>query len=199
VVDEEKSQHHAAPAVRRLARELGVALSEIRGTGRNGRIVEEDLRNYIKAAMARTPAAGGNNLPELPAVDFSKFGPLNCGLWVAFAAPLPPACNARGDWFRMSPNTTKPTSPTWKHFARPRPSRPSSGAWRLTLLAFFMKATAATLKEHPSFNASLDATGENLVCKRYYHLGIAVDTSEGLVVPWCATWTAKASGSWPAS
>jgi len=98
VVDEEKSQHHAAPAVRRLARELGVALSEIRGTGRNGRIVEEDLRNYIKAAMARTPAAGGTICLSYPRWIFPNLVPLNCGLGSHSPRHCRQRCNARGDW-----------------------------------------------------------------------------------------------------
>ncbi len=185
VVDEEKTQHHAAPAVRRLARELGVELSEIRGTGRNGRIVEEDLRNYIKAAMARTPSAGADKpeLPELPVVDFSKFGPIE-------QRPLgrirrATAANVQRSW-RLVPHVTQHDEADitdLEAFRKAEAEQAKQRGVRLTLLAFFMKATAAALKEHPSFNASLDATGENLVLKHYYHLGIAVDTPEGLVVP----------------
>ena len=181
VFDEEKSQHHAAPAVRRLARELGVELSEIRGTGRNGRIVEEDLRHYIKAAMAR--AAGGNNLPELPAVDFSKFGPIE--LRPLGRIRRATAASVQRSW-RLVPHVTQYDEADitdLEAFRKAEAEQAKHRGVRLTLLAFFMKATAAALKEHPSFNASLDASGENLVYKRYYHLGIAVDTSEGLVVP----------------
>ncbi|HJX66553.1 MAG TPA: 2-oxo acid dehydrogenase subunit E2 [Polyangia bacterium] len=183
VVDQEKSQHHAAPAVRRLARELGVPLSEIRGTGRNDRIVEEDLRNYIKAVMARTPVAGGNNPPELPAVDFSKFGPIE--LRPLGRIRRATAVSVQRSW-RLVPHVTQYDEADitdLEAFRKAEAEQAKQRGVRLTLLAFFMKATAATLKEHPSFNASLDASGENLVCKRYYHLGIAVDTPEGLVVP----------------
>jgi pyruvate dehydrogenase E2 component (dihydrolipoamide acetyltransferase) len=181
VLDEEKSQHHAAPAVRRLARELGVELSEIRGTGRNGRIVEEDLRHHIKAAMAR--AAGGNNLPELPAVDFSKFGPIE--LRPLGRIRRATAASVQRSW-RLVPHVTQYDEADitdLEAFRKAEIEQAKQRGVRLTLLAFFMKATAAALKEHPSFNASLDASGENLVYKRYYHLGIAVDTPEGLVVP----------------
>ena len=181
VLDEEKSQHHAAPAVRRLARELGVELSEIRGTGRNGRIVEEDLRHYIKAAMAR--AAGGNNLPELPAVDFSKFGPIE--LRPLGRIRRATAASVQRSW-RLVPHVTQYDEADitdLEAFRKAEIEQAKQRGVRMTLLAFFMKATAAALKEHPSFNASLDASGENLVYKRYYHLGIAVDTPEGLVVP----------------
>jgi len=183
VIDEVKSEHHAAPAVRRLARELGVALSEIQGSGRNGRIVEEDLRRYIKEAMTRAPAAGGNNLPEMPVVDFTKFGPIE-------QRPLgrirrATAASVQRSW-RLVPHVTQYDEADitdLEAFRKAETEQAKQRGVRLTLLAFVMKATVATLKEHASFNASLDVTGENLVLKRYYHLGIAVDTPEGLVVP----------------
>ena len=183
VIDDVKSEHHAAPAVRRLARELGLALAEIQGTGRNGRIVEEDLRNYIKAAMARTPATGGTNLPEMPAVDFAKFGPIE-------SRPLgrirrATATSVQRSW-RLVPHVTQYDEADitdLEAFRKAETGQAKQRGVHLTLLAFIMKATVATLKEHASFNASLDATGENLVLKHYFHLGVAMDTPEGLVVP----------------
>jgi pyruvate dehydrogenase E2 component (dihydrolipoamide acetyltransferase) len=185
VVDDVKAQHHAAPAVRRLARELGVTLTEIRGTGRNGRIVEEDLRHYIKAALARTPAASGDGLrlPDLPVVDFSKFGPIE--LRPLGRIRRATATSVQRSW-RLVPHVTQHDEADitdLEAFRKAETEQAKQRNVRLTLLAFFMKATAAALKEHPSFNASLDASGENLVLKRYCHLGIAVDTLEGLVVP----------------
>jgi pyruvate dehydrogenase E2 component (dihydrolipoamide acetyltransferase) len=183
VIDEAKSEHHAAPAVRRLARELGVALTEIQGTGRNGRIVEEDLRRYIKAAMARTPAAGGEHLPELLAVDFSKFGPIE--LRPQGRIRRATATSVQRSW-RLVPHVTQYDEADitdLEAFRKAESEQAKQRGVRLTLLAFVMKATVATLKEHASFNASLDSTGDNLVLKRYYHVGIAVDTPEGLVVP----------------
>jgi pyruvate dehydrogenase E2 component (dihydrolipoamide acetyltransferase) len=183
VIDEVKSEHHAAPAVRRLARELGVALAEIQGTGRNGRIVEEDLRHYIKAAMARTPAAGGEHLPELPAVDFSKFGPIELSPQGRIRRAT--ATSVQRSW-RLVPHVTQYDEADitdLEAFRKAESEQAKQRGARLTLLAFVMKATVAALKEHPSFNASLDSTGDNLVLKRYYHIGIAVDTPEGLVVP----------------
>jgi pyruvate dehydrogenase E2 component (dihydrolipoamide acetyltransferase) len=185
VLDEGKTEHHAAPAVRRLARELGVALSEIRGTGRNGRIVEEDLRNYIKAAMARTPSAGADKpeLPELPTVDFSKFGPIE--LRPLGRIRRATAASVQRSW-RLVPHVTQYDEADitdLEAFRKAESEQAKQRGVRLTLLAFFMKATAAALKEHPTFNASLDPNGEGLVLKRYTHLGIAVDTPEGLVVP----------------
>jgi pyruvate dehydrogenase E2 component (dihydrolipoamide acetyltransferase) len=143
--------------------------------------VEEDLRHYIKAAMAR--AAGGNNLPELPAVDFSKFGPIE--LRPLGRIRRATAASVQRSW-RLVPHVTQYDEADitdLEAFRKAEIEQAKQRGVRLTLLAFFMKATAAALKEHPSFNASLDASGENLVYKRYYHLGIAVDTPEGLVVP----------------
>jgi pyruvate dehydrogenase E2 component (dihydrolipoamide acetyltransferase) len=183
VIDEVRSEHHAAPAVRRLARELGVELSEIQGTGRNGRIVEEDLRHYIKAAMARTPAPGGSNPPEMPAVDFAKFGPIE--LRPLGRIRRATAASVQRSW-RLVPHVTQYDEADitdLEAFRKAEAEQAKQRGVRLTLLAFIMKATVATLKEHSSFNASLDAAGENLVLKRYFHLGIAVDTPEGLVVP----------------
>jgi pyruvate dehydrogenase E2 component (dihydrolipoamide acetyltransferase) len=183
VIDEVKSEHHAAPAVRRLARELGVALAEIQGTGRNGRIVEEDLRQYIKAAMARTPTAGGEHLPELPAVDYSKFGPIE--LRPQGRIRRATATSVQRSW-RLVPHVTQYDEADitdLETFRKAEAEQAKQRGVRLTLLAFVMKATVAALKEHSSFNASLDSSGDNLVLKRYYHVGIAVDTPEGLVVP----------------
>ena len=185
VLDEGKAEHHAAPAVRRLARELGVVLSEIKGTGRNGRIVEEDLRHHIKATMARAPSAGANQpeLPALPAVDFSKFGPIEMRPLGRIRRAT--AASVQRSW-RLVPHVTQYDEADitdLEAFRKGETEQAKRRGVRLTLLAFFMKATAATLKEHSSFNASLDASGENLVLKHYIHLGIAVDTPEGLVVP----------------
>jgi pyruvate dehydrogenase E2 component (dihydrolipoamide acetyltransferase) len=181
VLDEAKAKHYAAPAVRRLAREMGVALSEITGTGRNGRIVEEDLRRTIKATMDRTPS--GASVSELPAVDFSRFGPIE--LRPLGRIRRATAASVQRSW-RLVPHVTQYDEADitdLEAFRKAETEPAKQRGVRLTLLAFFMKATAAALKEHPSFNASLDASGENLVLKRYTHLGIAVDTPEGLVVP----------------
>jgi pyruvate dehydrogenase E2 component (dihydrolipoamide acetyltransferase) len=181
VLDEAKAKHYAAPAVRRLAREMGVALSEITGTGRNGRIVEEDLRRTIKATMDRTPS--GASASELPAVDFSRFGPIE--LRPLGRIRRATAASVQRSW-RLVPHVTQYDEADitdLEAFRKAETEPAKQRGVRLTLLAFFMKATAAALKEHPSFNASLDASGENLVLKRYTHLGIAVDTPEGLVVP----------------
>ena len=186
VVDEDKVQHHAAPAVRRLARELGVDLAQVQGTGRNGRIVEEDLRRAIKDTMAQKPAGKGTGhfgLPELPAVDFSKFGPIE-------QKPLgrirrATAAQVHRSWL-LVPQVTQYDQADITELEAFRKSEAEQAKQRgvhLTPLAFVMKATVAALKAFPSFNASLDPTGENLILKHYFHLGIAIDTPEGLVAP----------------
>jgi pyruvate dehydrogenase E2 component (dihydrolipoamide acetyltransferase) len=185
VLDQSKIQHHAAPAVRHLARELGVDLGEIRGTGRNGRIIEEDLRRHIKDALARTPARGAGKLglPELPAVDFSKFGPVEVQALGRIRRAT--ATQVHRSWL-LVPHVTQYDEADitdLEAFRKSEAEQARERGVRLTLLAFIMKAAVAALKELPSFNASLDVTGENLVLKRYFHIGIAVDTPEGLVVP----------------
>jgi len=185
VYDQAKAEHHAGPAVRRLARELGVDLAQVQGTGRNGRIVEEDLRRYIKQALAQPPAPGVGKLelPELPVVDFSKFGPVE--LQPLGRIRRATATQVHRSWLRI-PHVTQYDEADiteLEAFRQNEAEQARARGVRLTLLAFIMKAVVATLKEYPSFNASLDATGDNLVLKRYFHIAIAVDTPDGLVVP----------------
>ena len=191
---------HATPSVRRFARELGAALSEVTGTGRKGRILEADVRRHVRerlaatAAPARAPApvsappaaAGGPaapGLPPLPAIDFSRFGETE-------EMPLSrikrrTAANLGRAWLTVPLVThfDETDVTDLEAFRRSLRDDPDARGARITLLAFAMKALVATLKEFPTFNASLAPDGESLVLKRYYHLGIAVDTPEGLVVP----------------
>jgi pyruvate dehydrogenase E2 component (dihydrolipoamide acetyltransferase) len=187
VLDPGKAQHHASPAVRRLARELGVDLGRIQGTGRNGRIIEEDLRRFIKEALAQpaspSPEPAGFQLPELPVIDFSKFGPIESR--PLGRVRLATAKHMHRSWLRV-PHVTQDEEADITEldaFRRAQAEEAKRRGVRLTLLAFVMKAVAATLKEYGTFNASLDKSGENLILKRYIHIGIAVDTPEGLLVP----------------
>ena len=187
--------YHATPSVRRFARELGANLSEVTGTGRKGRILEEDVRRHVKerltppapaavpgpAAAAGGPAATG--LSPLPAIDFSRFGDIE-------EAPLSrikrrTAANLSRAWLTIPLVThfDETDVTDLEAFRRSLRDDPDARGARITLLAFAMKALVATLKEFPTFNASLTPDGGSLVLKRYYHLGIAVDTPEGLVVP----------------
>ena len=180
---------HATPSVRRFARELGADLAQVTGTGRKGRILEDDIRRHVKerlsdtgpTAAAAAPAAPA--LPPPPVIDFSKFGPTE-------EMPLSrikrrTATNLARAWITVPLVThfDETDVTDLEAFRRSLRDAPDARRARITLLAFAMKALVATLKEFPTFNASLAPDGQSLVLKRYYHLGIAVDTPEGLVVP----------------
>ncbi len=185
--------YHATPSVRRFARELGADLSEVTGTGRKGRILAQDVRRHVKERLAGpapaaaaapaggAPAAAGP--PPLPAIDFSRFGETE-------ELPLSrikrrTAANLGRAWLTVPLVThfDETDVTDLEAFRRSLREAPEARGARITLLAFAMKALVATLKVFPTFNASLAPGGESLVLKRYYHLGIAVDTPEGLVVP----------------
>ncbi|GAB4355312.1 MAG: dihydrolipoyllysine-residue acetyltransferase [Gammaproteobacteria bacterium] len=177
---------HASPSVRRFARELGVDLRRVTGRGPKGRILKEDVQAFVKAqlALSGTPQGGGGTaLPEMPVIDFSKFGETE-------TVALPrikrlTGVNLHRAWLHV-PHVTQHDEADitdLEAFRRDlKPEAEKRGA-RVTMLSFVMKAAVAALREFPNFNASLDPSGEQLVLKRYYHLGIAVDTPDGLVVP----------------
>lgn len=179
-----KSKSHASPAIRRLGRELGVDLALVKGTGRSGRILEQDVKAYVKANVGKSaPAAGGLVLPEVPFVDFARFG-------LVESQPLArikrlTATHLHGAWLRVVHVTQHDEADITdlENFRKSESAEAKKRNVKLTLLPFIMKAAVATLKNFPTFNASLDPTGENLILKRYFHIGVAVDTPEGLVVP----------------
>jgi pyruvate dehydrogenase E2 component (dihydrolipoamide acetyltransferase) len=180
-------QVHASPSVRRLARELGVDLIQIRGTGDNGRITKEDVKAFLRgpavapAAAPAAPAAAG--IPEIPPQDFTKFGPVE-------TKPLPRIKKISGPhlhraWLNV-PHVTQNDEADITELEAYRKELDTAArekGYRVTLLAFLMKAAVAALKEFPEFNSSLTPEKDSLIVKHYYHLGIAVDTPEGLVVP----------------
>jgi len=178
---------HASPAVRRFARELGVDLVLVEGSGPKGRILKEDVQGFVKQAVSRgapaVPAAGPLQLPAAPAVDFAKLGPIDvkelgrikklsgahlhrCWLGVPHVTQLDEADITELEAFRVAQ----------KAAAEERGSR-------LTLFPFLIKACAAALRELPEFNSSLSPDGESLIYKKYIHIGVAVDTPNGLMVP----------------
>lgn len=180
---------YASPAVRLFARELGVDLSRVSGSARGGRISKEDVQGFVKSALsggggsARPAAAGGGglNLIPWPKVDFAKFGAIE-------TQPLSrikklSGANLARNW-AMIPHVTQFDS---ADITEMEAFRKQLGAenkeTKLTPLVFLIKAAVAALKQFPAFNASLDESGENLVLKQYFHIGIAVDTPDGLVVP----------------
>jgi pyruvate dehydrogenase E2 component (dihydrolipoamide acetyltransferase) len=177
---------HASPAVRRLAREFGVDLTRVKGSGPKGRILKEDVQRYVKAELARPRGAEGGiglGLPPLPEIDFAKFGPVE-------SQPLSrirklSGANLHRNWVSI-PHVTQHDEADiteLEAFRRSQAEEAQKGGIKLTLLGFLMKAAVVALKQYPQFNASLAPDGENLILKRYYHIGIAVDTPNGLVVP----------------
>jgi pyruvate dehydrogenase E2 component (dihydrolipoamide acetyltransferase) len=181
---------HASPAIRAFARELGVDLSRVTGTGPKERIVKEDVQNFVKRALGGTAAAGAAggvtgggmlNLLAWPQVDFAKFGEIE-------AKPLSrikklSGANLARNWV-MIPHVTQHDEAdiTELEALRVQLNKENEKAGiKLTMLAFLIKASVAALKKFPDFNASLD--GENLILKKYFHIGFAADTPNGLVVP----------------
>ena len=176
---------HATPAMRRYARELGVDIDKVKGTGRKGRILREDISGFVKRALAAPPGAtpGGTGIPPIPAVDFSKFGEVE-------TRPLSRIKRISGPHLHRSwvnvPHVTNHDEADvtdLEAFRRSIKAEAAAGGVRITLLAFVTKAVAATLGEFPTFNASLGPEGDTLVIKKYVHVGIAVDTPNGLMVP----------------
>jgi pyruvate dehydrogenase E2 component (dihydrolipoamide acetyltransferase) len=175
----------AAAGMRRLARELGVDLATIRGTGEKGRITKEDLLATLKgpAAPAAAPAAAGTGIPEVPPQDFSKFGPVE-------TQPLPRIKKISGPFLQRSwlnvPHVTHNDEADITEldaYRKELDTAAKAEGYRVTLLAFLMKAAVSTLRAFPEVNSSLSPEKDSLILKSYYHIGIAVDTPGGLVVP----------------
>jgi pyruvate dehydrogenase E2 component (dihydrolipoyllysine-residue acetyltransferase) len=177
---------YASPSVRRLARELGVDLSALQGSGRKGRITTEDVEAASKgapAAAAPAPAAAGAAVPGLnlapwPKVDFEKFGPVERRPLTRIQKISGP--NLARNWV-MIPHVTHHDEADITELEAFRKRTNEEQGVKLTMVALLLKASVAALKQFPDFNASLD--GDDLVLKRYYHLGFAADTPNGLVVP----------------
>ena len=185
---------YASPAVRLFARELGVDLNQVSGSERGGRISKEDVQKYVKGALAggvAAPAAagapvaagGGLNLLPWPKVDFSKFGETEV---VALSRIKKiSGANLARNW-AMIPHVTQHDHADITDLEALRVAlnkENEKAGITLTMLAFLMKPSVSALKKFPDFNASLDASGENLTLKKYFHIGFAADTPNGLVVP----------------
>ena len=179
---------YASPAVRRFARELGVDLGQVEGSGRQGRIVKEDVQAFVKRALAAEAPAGaraaaGAGIPPMPEVDFSRFGPVE-------SRPLSrirraTAANLHRAWLHV-PHVTQHDEvdvTDLEAFRKAAAEEVKDKGVKLTFLPFLVRAAVAALKEFPDFNSSLAPAGASLVVKRYFHVGVAVDTPEGLVVP----------------
>ena len=181
---------HASPGVRRFARELGVDVAKVSGSGPKGRILKDDIQNFVKqalsggAAPATAPRAGGMSdlgLPAWPKVDFAKFGPIETKPLTRIQKISGPALSR--NWV-MIPHVTQFDEADITELeafrARVNEENAKSGV-KVTPLAFLIKAVVAALKKYPTLNSSLD--GDNLVVKQYWNIGFAADTPNGLVVP----------------
>jgi len=175
---------HASPAIRRFARELGANVDKIKGTGPKGRILKDDVQAHIKSRM-QAPETGsfGLNLPEAPAIDFTQFGPIE-------TSPLSKirrltGANLHRNWVSIPHVTLNEDADITdlEAFRVSLKAEAEKQKLKVTLLPFLIKAVVAALKAYPRFNASLATNGEDLIFKKYYHIGVAIDTPEGLVVP----------------
>jgi pyruvate dehydrogenase E2 component (dihydrolipoamide acetyltransferase) len=189
------SRAHASPSVRRFARELGVDLARVTGSGAKGRILHDDVKGWVKQALAGGgaggPAAGlaaglaggGAALPRVPVVDFAAFGPIETRPLNRVQKISGPRLHAA--WVNL-PHVTQFDEADITDLEATRGTlkqRAQQEGIKLTPLAFIIRAVTLTLAQHPQFNASLDPAGQNLVLKKYCHVGFAADTPNGLLVP----------------
>lgn len=175
---------HASPAIRRFARELGVDIAQVKGSGEKGRVTKDDVQFFVKAALAQPRgAASGNGLQvlEMPVFDFAKFGAVE-------SRPLSriqkiSGANLHRNWVTI-PHVTQfdeADITDMEAFRKQLGAEYAKQNIKITPLAFMLKAVVAALQKFPKFNTSLD--GENLIYKQYFHIGVAVDTPDGLMVP----------------
>ena len=177
------SKAYASPSVRKFARELGADLGRIKGTGVKGRITQDDVKAHVKGILSAPRAAAASSLPKVPIVDFAAFGAVE----VKPLSRIQRISGARlqASWINL-PHVTQHEDADITDLEAVRvalKSKASQEGVKLTPLAFIIKACLAALQEFPRFNSSLDASGENLVLKKYFNIGFAADTPNGLVVP----------------
>ena len=176
---------HASPSIRRYARELGVTLDQVIGSGAKGRIMKEDVKAFIKTALSSDarPSGGGVTVSAMPEIDFSKFGEVE----VKELSRIKKISGAHlhRSWVNV-PHVTQfdeADITDLEAFRKSLAKEAEKRGVRLTPLVFMMKAVASALKAFPDFNASLENTGERLILKKYINIGVAVDTPNGLMVP----------------
>lgn len=178
-----ESELHAGPAVRRIAREFGIRLSDVPATGPKGRVLKSDIQAYVKARLAGGAAPGQSIIPQAPAIDFSQFGAIE-------TQPLSKIKRLTGqnlsrNWVSI-PHVThfdQTDITEMEAFRQAKKGEAAEQGIRLTPLVFMMKALTRTLARYPQFNTSLSPDGQSLIYKSYYHIGVAVETPKGLVVP----------------
>ena len=174
---------YASPSIRKFARELGVDLGQVDGSGRKGRITKDDVKNFVKRVMAQPTTGGGLGVAPMPEIDFSQWGAIE-------TKTLTKINKLTGQFLHRNwvtvPHVTQfdeADITDLEDFRKSMVAEYKDQGIKITMLVFLMKAVVSALKQFPRFNSSLDATGENLIYKKYYNVGIAVDTADGLVVP----------------
>ncbi|MBP6724447.1 MAG: 2-oxo acid dehydrogenase subunit E2 [Halioglobus sp.] len=180
---DERGGVYAGPAVRKLAREFGVSLQQVSGSGPRGRVVKEDLQQFVQRALVDRPAGGAAGVPAVADIDFARFGPVE----VTQRGKLDKltAANMQRSWLNV-PHVTQfdeADITALEEFRAGLKGEAERRGTRLTPLPFILKACAVALRDNPKFCSSLAAGGEQLVYKGYIHIGMAVDTPAGLVVP----------------
>lgn len=173
---------HASPSVRRLARELDIDLTAVKGTGEKGRVTKEDVKRALTGGKGGA-TAGGAGIPEIPLPDFAKFGEIE-------EVPLSRLKKLSGPhlhraWLNIPhvTHTDEADVTELESYRKSLDTKAKEQGYRITMLSFLMKASVACLKDFPAFNASLNAAKDGLILKKYYNIGVAVDTPDGLVVP----------------
>ena len=181
---------YASPAIRAFARELGVDIAQVKGSGRSGRVQREDVSDYVKHALASgarpvagnaSASLGGLNLLPWPKIDFSKFGEIEEKALSRIQKIS--GANLARNWAMIPHVTQHDDADITELEAFRKKLGEENKELKVTPLVFQIKAVVAALKQFPQFNASLDESGEKLILKKYFHIGIAVDTPDGLVVP----------------
>lgn len=177
---------HASPSIRKFARELGVDLSQVHGSGRKERITKEDVQEFVKQALGGTAsgtAAAGSGIPAMPEIDFSKFGPVEIKPLSRIQKKA--AVNLHRGWLNLPIVTHHDEADITEleYFRKSLKDESAKQGVKVTPLVFLLKACAVAIRKHPNFNSSLTVDKENLVLKKYLHIGVAVDTPDGLVVP----------------
>jgi pyruvate dehydrogenase E2 component (dihydrolipoamide acetyltransferase) len=177
------SRAHASPAIRKFARELGVDLGKVDGSGRKARITREDVQGFVKRALSQPAVGGGLGVAPMPEIDFSQWGEVE-------SKPLSRINKLTGQFLHRNwvsiPHVTQfdeADITDMEAFRKDMAAEYKEQGIRITPLVFMMKAVVSALKKYPRFNSSLDATGEHLIVKNYYNIGIAMDTPDGLIVP----------------
>lgn len=183
VASQTSGEVYAGPAVRLMARELGVDLSQVTATGPRGRILKEDVQAYVKKALAQGGGAAGAGIPPVPDIDFAAFGEIE-------AQPLSriqklTAAAMQRSWLNVPhvAHFDEADITDLEEFRAQNKEKAKARELKLTFLPFLLKACAVALREHPQFNVSLSADGDTLIHKKYCHIGIAMDTPAGLMVP----------------